>query len=85
MDDLGADDDDDNLPGDFLAGGEEELVFDNPKEGEEEEDEDNEEEEDKDEVQVLTPSGKSTSKGPVSFNPEIHGITGFEKADIIKL
>ena len=52
-------------------------------EGEEEEDE--EDEEDEDEVQVLTLSGKSTSKGLVPFNPEIHDITGYEKADIIKL
>ena len=85
MDDLGANDDDDNLPEDLLAGGEEELTFDDPNEGEEEEDEDDEEEEDEDEVQVLTRSSKSTSKGLVPFNPEIHDITGYEKADIIKL
>ena len=58
VDDLGADDDNDNLPGDLLTGGEEELVFDIPNEGEEEEDEDDEEEEDEDEVQVLTQSSK---------------------------
>ena len=53
--------------------------------GEEEEDEDDEEEEDEDEVQVLTRSGKSTSEGLVPFNPEIHNITGYDKAGIIKL
>ena len=82
VDDLGADD---NLPEDLLTGGEEELVFDDPNKGEEEEDEDNEEEEDEDEVQVLTRSSKSTSEALVPFNPEIHDITGYEKADIIKL
>ena len=61
VDDLDANDDDDNLPEDLLAEGEEELIFDDPNEGEEEEDEDNEEEEDEDEVQVLTQSSKSTS------------------------
>ena len=85
VDDLGADDDDDNLPEDLLAGGEEELIFDDPNKGEEEEDKDNEEEEDEYEVQVLTGSSKSTSKGLVPFNPEIHDITGYEKADIVKL
>ena len=54
VDDLGADDDNDNLPEDLLTGGEEELTFDDPNEGEEEEDKDDEEEEDEDEVQVLT-------------------------------
>ena len=85
VDDLGANDDDDNLPGDPLKGGEEELIFDDPNEGEGEEDEDDEEEEDEDEVQVLTRSSKSASEGLVPFNPEIHDITGYEKADIIKL
>ena len=85
VDDLGANDDDDNLPGDLLAGGEEELIFDYPNEGQEEEDEDYEEEEDEDKVQVLTRSSKSTSEGLVPFNPEIHDITGYEKVDIIKL
>ena len=85
VDDLGANDDDDNLPGDLLKGGEEELIFDDPNKGEGEEDEDDEEEEDEDEVQVLTRSSKSTSKGLVPFNPEIHDITGYEKVDIIKL
>ena len=82
VDDLGANDDNDNLPEDLLAGGEEELTFDDPNKGEEEEDEDDEEEEDEDEVQVLTWSSKSTSEGLVPFNPEIHDITGYEKADL---
>ena len=85
VDDLGANDDDDNLPGNLLKGGEEELIFDDPNKGEEEEDKDDEEEEDEDEVQVLTRSGKSTSEGLVPFNPEIHDITGYEKVDMIKL
>ena len=85
VDDLGANDDDDNLPEDLLAGGEEELTFDDPNEEEEEENKDNEEEDDEDEVQVLTRSSKSTSEGLVPFNPEIHDITGYEKADIIRL
>ena len=82
VDDLGADDDDGDLPGDPLEGGEEELIFDDPNEGE---GEDDEEEGDEDEVQVVTRSNKSTSEGLVPFNPEIHDITGYEKADIIKL
>ena len=81
VDDLGANDDDDNLPEDLLAGGEEELTFDYPNE----EDKDDEEEEDEDEVQVLNQSSKSTSEGLVPFDPEIHDITGYEKADIIRL
>ena len=87
VDDLGADDDNDNLPRNLLEGGEEELTFDDPNKGEGEDDEDNEEEddEDEDEVQVVTQSSKSTTKGLVPFNPEIHDITGYEKADIIKL
>ena len=89
VDDLGADDDNGNLPGDPLEGGKEELIFDDPNEGEGEDDEDDEEEddedEDEDEVQVVTQSNKSTSEGLVPFNPEIHDITGYEKVDIIKL
>ena len=85
VDDLGADDDDGDLPRDPLKGGEEELIFDDPNEGEGEDDEDDEEEGDEDEVQVVTQSNKSTSEGLVPFNPEIHDITGYEKADIIKL
>ena len=34
---------------------------------------------------MLTQSSKSTSEGLVPFNPEIHDITGYEKANIIKL
>ena len=85
VDDLDANDDDDNLPEDLLVGGEVELTFDDPNEEEEEEDEDDEEEEDEDEVQVLTQSSKSTSEGLVPFDPEIHDITGYENADIIRL
>ena len=85
VDDLGADDDDDNLPGDLLEGGEEELIFDDPNEGEGEDDKNDEEEEDEDEVKVVTQSSKSTSEGLVPFNPGIHDITGYEKADIMKL
>ena len=84
-DELGANDDNDNLPEDLLTGREEELTFDDPTEGEEEEDKDDEEGEDEDEVQVLTQSSKSTSEGLVPFNPEIHDITGYEKVDIMKL
>ena len=58
--------------------------FDDPNKGEGEDDEE-EDDEDEDEVQVVTRSNKSTSKGLVPFNPEIHDITGYEKADIIKL
>ena len=85
VDDLGADDDNGDLPGDPLEGGEEELIFDDPNEGEGEDDKDDEREGDEDEVQVVTRSNKSTSKGLVPFNPEIHDITGYEKADITKL
>ena len=85
MDDLGANDDNDYLLGDPLEGGEEGLIFDDPNKGEKEHDEDNEEEGDENEVQVVTRSNKSTSEGPVPYNPEIHDITGYEKADILKL
>ena len=85
VDDLGADDDNGNLPGNLLEGGKEELIFDDPNEGEGEDDKDDEEEDDKGEVQVVTLSSKSTSEGLMPFNPEIHDITGYEKADIIKL
>ena len=85
VDDLCADDDNDNLPEHLLTGGEEELTFDDPNKEEEEEDEDDEEEEDEDEVQVLTQSSKSTSEGLVPFDPKIDDITGYEKADIIRL
>ena len=66
---------------------EDEIQFDDPEEEDEEgvgaaEDED-------DEVQVVTQSGplpnRSTPSGAIPFNPEIHDITGYEKADIIKL
>ena len=53
VDDLGADDDDCDLPRDPHEG-EEELIFDDPNEGEGEDDEDDEEEGDEDEVQVVT-------------------------------
>ena len=85
VDDLGADDDNGDLPGDPLKGGEEELIFDDPNEGEVEDDKDDEKEGDEDEVQVVTRSNKSTSEGLVPFNPEIHDITGYEKVDIIQL
>ena len=81
MDDPGADDDNDNLPENLLDGGEEELVFDDPDEDKDEEDEDDQE--DKDEAQTSAQFGKPASAGLVPFNPEIHDITGFEKADII--
>ena len=54
MDDLGADDDYGDLPRDPLKGGEEQLIFDDPNEGEGEDDKDDEEEGDEDEVQVVT-------------------------------
>ena len=84
VDDPGASDDD----YDFLRDpreGEEDLLFDDPNEGEEEGGEDDEEEDDEDEIQVVTQSNRSTSKGLVPFNPEIHDVTGSEKADIIML
>ena len=83
--DPGAGDDDDNFLGDPCEGGEEEILFDDPNEGEGEDEEDNGEEDDEDEVQVVTQSNKSTSDGFVPFDPEIHEITGYEKADIIRL
>ena len=83
VDDPGANDDDDDLPKDLLEEGGEELVFDDPDEGEGEDDEDNEEEEDKDEAQASAQFSKPASEGQVPFNPEIHDITGYEKADII--
>ena len=85
MDDLGANDDNDDLPRDPHEGVEEELIFDDPNKEEEEDNEDDEEEVDEDEVQVVTQSDKSTSEGLVPFDLEIHDITGYEKADIIKL
>ena len=84
MDDLGADDDNDDLPGNPHEGVEEELMFDD-EDDEEDVDEDDKEEGDEDEVHVVTQSDKSTSEGLVPFDPEIHDITGYEKADIIKL
>ena len=54
-------------------------------EGEGKDDEDDGEEDDEDEVQVVTRSSRSTSDGFVPFDPEIHDITGYEKADIIRL
>ena len=54
-----------------------------------EDDEDDGEEDYEDEVQVVTQSGprsnRSTSGQVVPFDPEIHDITGYEKADIIRL
>ena len=85
MDDPSAADDDDNLPENLLDGGEEELMFDDPDEDEDEEDEDDDEEEEEDEAQTLAQFGKPASEGLVPFNPEIHDITGFEKADILRL
>ena len=74
---------------DFLRdphnGGEDDIIFDDPIKGEEEDDEDDGEEDDEDEVQVVTQSGRSTSEGLVPFNPKIHDVTGYEKADIIRL
>ena len=55
-------------------------MFDDPDEDEDEEDE---KEEDEDKAQMLTQFGKPASEGLVPFNPEIHNITGFEKADIL--
>ena len=86
--DLGAGDDDDNFLRDPHDGGEEEILFDDPNEGEGEvmeDDKDDREGGDEDEVQVVTLSNRSTSDGFVPFDPEIHDITGYEKADIIRL
>ena len=85
MDDPGAGDDDYDFLGNPREGEEEDLLFDDPNEGEGEGGEDNEEEDDEDEIQVVTRSNRSTSEGLVPFNPEIHDITGYEKVDIIKL
>ena len=82
MDDPGADDDDNNLPQNLLDGGEEKLMFDDL---DEDKDEEEEEEEDEDEAQKLAQFSKPASEGLVPFNPEIHHINGFEKADIIRL
>ena len=65
--------------------GEEGLLFDDPYEGEGEDDKDDEDEDDEDEVQVVTRSNRSTSEGFVPFDTEIHDVTGYAKADIIKL
>ena len=67
----------DDFLGDPRDGGEEEILFDDPNKGE---GEDDGEEDDEDEVQVVTQSNKSTSDGFVPFNPEIHDVTGYEKA-----
>ena len=86
--DLGAGDDDDDFLRDPHDGGEEEILFDDPNEGEGEvmeDDEDDGEGGDEDEIQVVTQSNRSTSDGFVPFDPEIHDITGYEKADIIRL
>ena len=83
--DPGAGDDDNNFLGDTRDGREEEILFDDPNEGQGEDDEDDVEEGDEDEVQVVTQSNKSTSDGFVPFDPEIHDVTGYEKADIIRL
>ena len=85
VEDLGADDDDYDFPRDPREGGEEELIFDYPNEGEGEDDEDNEEEDDGDEVQVVARPNRSASEGLVPFDPEIHDITNYEKVDIIRL
>ena len=83
--DPGAGDDDDDFLSDPRDGGEEEILFDDPNEGEVEDDEDDGEEDDEDEVQVVTQSNKSTSEGFVPFDPEIHDVTDYEKAAIIRL
>ena len=85
MEDLGASDDDDGFLRDPCNGGEDDIIFDDPIEGEGEDDKDNGEEDDEDEIQVVTQSGRSTSDGLVPFNPKIHDVTGYEKADIIRL
>ena len=85
MKDLGASDDDNGFMGDPHDRGEDDIIFDDPIEGEVEDDEDNGEEDEEDEVKVVTQSGRSASDGLVPFNPEIHDITSYEKADIIRL
>ena len=85
LDDPGAGDDTYDFLGDPREGGEEELLFDDPNKREGEDDEDDEEEDDEDEVQVVTCSNRSTSEGFVPFDPKIHDVTGYAKADIIKL
>ena len=52
VDDLGVDDDNCDLLGDPREGGEEELIFDDPNEGEGEDNKDDEEEGDEDEVNL---------------------------------
>ena len=90
MEDLGDDDDDNEFLRNPCEEEEEELQFDDP-EGEEEVIEDDEEEggDNDGEVQVVTQSGPRANRpipeGPIAFDPAIHDITGYEKADIIKL
>ena len=80
-----ASDNDNDFLRDPHDGGADDIIFDDPIKGEEEDDEDDGEEDDEDEVQVVTQSGRSTSEGLVPFNPKIHDVTGYEKADIIRL
>ena len=54
VDDPGASDDDYDFLGDPRKGGEQELLFDDPNEGEGEGGKNNEEEDDEDEIQVVT-------------------------------
>ena len=89
VEDLGANDDDNELPGDPHGEEEDEIQFDDPDEEDDDDKDEEDDEDDDDEVQVVTRSrprvSKSSASGVVPFNPEIHDITGYEKADIIKL
>ena len=86
IEDLGAEEDDDNeFTGDPRNEEEDEVQPDDP----DEEDDDEEDDDDDDEVQVVTwsrPHGnRSAANEIIEFNEDIHDITGNEKADIMKL
>ena len=84
VENLDAEEGDDNEFTEEPRNEEDEAQYEDPYEEDEGEDDENE-----DEVQVVAQSRPCTSKSATDkalvFDPEIHDITGYEKADIIKL
>ena len=89
IEDLGAEEDDDEFTKDPRNKKEDEVQFTYLDEEDDDNDDEEEDKNDNEEVQVVTRSRPSTSKSTpneaVAFNLEIHNITGYEKADIIEL
>ena len=90
IEDLGADEDDDNeFTKDPHNEEEDEVQLTYPDEEDDDNDDEEEDEDDDDELQVVTWSRPCTRKSmpneAVTFNREIHDITSYEKADIMEL